>query len=131
MGILAPQFTTGCYDPPDRLKARYETVGATSTTGGAGILAELTQLALACVNETSPARDAVAFALGSLLGQHAEDREERIVTTSDTYHLMAVGEEHLSHAVQFIHAGATDERAVNIIAALARMTPDRLRAELT
>ncbi len=57
---------------------------------------------------------------------HAEDRDERPVTGADAYQLLASGGEHLSEAVKFIEKGGNSKDATRIIAALARLTPDRI-----
>ena len=98
----------------------------TTRIGGATVLQELSDRASTCVIGTTPAQDAVAFTLSEIFRQHAEDRDERPVTGDDTYLLLASGDEHLSDAVKFIEEGGSSDDATRIIAALARLTPDRL-----
>jgi hypothetical protein len=49
-----------------------------------------------------------------------------MVTGDDTYRLMASGAEHLSSAVTFLETSGSAEEAVEIIAALAMLTPARI-----
>lgn len=112
--------------PTARLHRSFVEAKKTSRIGGAAVLQELSDLASACVNGTTNAQDAVAFALSEIFRLHAEDRQERTVTTDDTYHLLASGDEHLSDAVSFIEKGGSSDDATRIIAALARLLPDRL-----
>jgi hypothetical protein len=97
-----------------------------NTIGGASVLQKLSDLASACVVGVSAAQDAVAFALSELLARHPEDRDERVVTGENNYVLLSLGEDHLSEAVNFIQEAGTADEAVRIIAALARIVPDRL-----
>jgi hypothetical protein len=108
------------------LRERYRDVASSTKIGGAEILGELGKLASSCVSGLSDAQDAVAFALSEIFARHSEDREERIVTGDDTYRLMASGAEVFSQAVDFIEVGGNSDDATRIIAALARLTPDRL-----
>jgi hypothetical protein len=94
--------------------------------GGALVLHELSELASSCVSGQTAAQDTVAFALSETLREHAEDKTERVVTGGDNYQLVASGGEHLSEAVEFIEKGGSPDDAVKIVAALARLTPDRL-----
>lgn len=110
-----------------RLSRRFLELINTTAIGGSSILQELSDLASDCVSGTSDAQDTVAFALSETLKEHAEDRDERAVTTGDNYQLIASGEECLTEAVKFIEKGGTANDAVRIAAALARLTPDRLR----
>jgi hypothetical protein len=109
-----------------RLKEYFARATADSRIGGADVLRQLSNYASACVDDTYPARDAVAFALAVIFSLHADDKDERVVTSDDSYALMASGEEHLSSAVEFLQNGSNFEEAIQIIAALARLTPDRL-----
>jgi hypothetical protein len=99
---------------------------ADRSIGGADVLKELGHLANLCMVGSSSAQDAVAFALSMILNLHAEDRCERVVTMDDTYNLIAAGEEHLSSAVAFIKIGGSCQLAVEIIAQLARLSPDHI-----
>jgi hypothetical protein len=92
----------------------------------AEILKKLSDLASASINGKSVAQDAVAFALSQILALHSDDMDDRAVTGDDAYRLMASGGEHLSDAVEFIHQGGSSEEAMQIIADLAYLTPDRL-----
>lgn len=112
--------------PVVRLRQYFAEAKRTKRIGGAAVLQELSDFASACVIGTTNAQDAVAFALFEVFQRHAEDRDERPTTTDDTYHLLASGEEHLSEAVKFIEIGGSSDDAVRIIAALARLIPDRL-----
>ncbi|SRR6266849_6096997 len=109
-----------------RLRQCFEEAKKTAGIGGADLLQRLSDLASACVDGTTNTQDAVAFVLSEIFRQHAEDRDERPVTTDDTYHLLASGEEHLSEAVNLIEKGGNSEDATRIIAALARLIPKRL-----
>lgn len=109
-----------------RLSDCYAEAKRTHHIGGAAVLQQLSDLASACVDGRSNAQDAVAFALFEVFQRHAEDRDERPVTTDDTYHLLASGEEQLSEAIKFIETGGSSDDATRIIAALARLIPDRL-----
>jgi hypothetical protein len=108
------------------LGRRFTKAKRTTEIGGAAVLEELSHLASACIDGKSNPQDAVAFALSEIFRLHAEDRDERLVTGDDTYQLMAAGEEHFSEAVKFIEIGGSPEDATRIIAALARLIPDRL-----
>ena len=109
-----------------RLRQCFAEAKRTRRIGGAAVLQQLSDLASACVIGTTNAQDAVAFSLFEVFQRHAEDREERPVTADDTYHLLASGEEHLSEAIKFIETGGNSDDATRIIAALARLIPDRL-----
>jgi hypothetical protein len=109
-----------------RLRQYFAEAKRTKRIGGAEVLQQLSDLASACVIGTTNAQDAVAFALFEVFQRHAEDRDERPTTTDDAYHLLASGEEHLSEAVKFIETGGSSDDAIRIIAALARLIPDRL-----
>ena len=111
---------------PERLRECYAEAIKIQRIGGAAVLQQLSDLASACVLGISNAQDAVAFALSEVFQRHAEDREERSVTTDDTYHLLASGEEHLSEAVKFIETGGNSDDATRIVAGLALLLPDRL-----
>ena len=78
------------------------------------------------MNGASNSQDAVAFALSEVFSLHSDDREDRPVTGNDNYLLMANGSDVLSEAVSFIDGGGNADDAIRIIAALARLTPDRL-----
>jgi hypothetical protein len=108
------------------LRQRFAKAKRSIKIGAAAVLDELSRLASACVDGKTDSQDAVAFALSELLRLHAEDREERPVTGNDNYQLMAAGEEILSEAVNFIEVGGDPKDAVRIVAALAKITPDRL-----
>lgn len=107
--------------PVKHLRQCYSEAKKTGRIGGSGVLQQLSDLASACVNGTSDAQDAVAFALFEVFQRHAEDRDERPVTTDDTYHLLASGEECLTEAIKFVETGGNSEDAIHIIAALARL----------
>jgi hypothetical protein len=109
-----------------RLSSRYWSVAPSTKIGGAAILAELENLASLCIEGLSDAQDAVAFALSEIFARHSDDRDDRPVTGDDNYLLMGNGFEVLSQAIDFIETGGNPEDAVRIIAALARLTPDRL-----
>lgn len=111
---------------PVRLRRTFNQAKTTTRIGGSAVLQELSELAAACVVGATDAQDAVAFALSELFGRHAEERYERAVTGDDTYLLMASGGEHVSEAVRFIEEGGSTDDATRIIAALARLTPNRL-----
>ena len=112
--------------PAERLRSYFNAVAPTAQMAGAAVLKKLSDLASASISNKSEAQDAVAFALSQILALHSEDLEVRQVTGDDAYRLMASGEEHLSEAVSFIEHGGKSESATRIIAALARLTPDRL-----
>jgi hypothetical protein len=109
-----------------RLRRHFDKVQASTRIGGAQVLKELGDLASACVMDESPQQDSVAFVLSQLFTLHAEDRTERQVTGSDAYLLSASGLESLQEAITFIHNGGSPDEAVHLVAALARLTPDRL-----
>jgi hypothetical protein len=109
-----------------RLRQTFVEAKATTRIGGASVLQHLSDLASACVNGVTNGQDAVAFVLSEIFRQHADDRDERPLTGNDTYHLLASGEEYLSEAVNFIENGGNSDDAARIVAALARLTPDRL-----
>jgi hypothetical protein len=111
---------------PARLRRYFTEAKKTTKIGGAAVLQELSDLASASISGTTNTQDAVAFALSEIFRLHAEDRDGRLVTGDDTYHLMASGEEHLAEAIKFIENGGSSDDATRIIAALARLTPDRL-----
>ena len=112
--------------PVAHLRQCYAEAKESRRIGGAAVLQQLSDLASACVVGGSNAQDAVAFALSEVFQRHAEDREERPVTSDDIYHLLASGEEHLQEAVKFVETGGNSDSATRIIAALARLIPDRL-----
>jgi hypothetical protein len=109
-----------------RLSSRYWSVASSTKIGGSAVLAELENLASLCIEGLSDAQDAVAFALSEIFARHSDDRSDRPVTGDDNYLLMASGFEVLSQAIDFVETGGNSEDAVRIIAALARLTPDRL-----
>jgi len=112
-----------------RLRQYYESVRKIPAIGGAGVLLKLGELTSACIEDKSHAQDAVAFALSMIFSLHAEDRDEQPVTTGDTYVLMASGgAEHIPAAIEFIENGGPADRAVEIIAGLARLTPNHIRS---
>jgi hypothetical protein len=112
--------------PEKQLRNYFNEVAPTARMAGMRVLKKLSNLASASINGKSAAQDAVAFALSQILALHSEDLDERPVTGDDAYRLMASGGEHLSEAVEFIEQGGSSEDAARIIAALARLTPDRL-----
>jgi hypothetical protein len=112
--------------PEKQLRNYFDEVAPTARMAGMRVLRKLSDLASASINGRSTAQDAVAFALSQLLALHSEDLDERPVTGDDAYRLMASGGEHLSEAIDFIEQGGSSENAAQIIAALARLTPDRL-----
>jgi hypothetical protein len=109
-----------------RLSQRLHDAIQSGQIGGALVLRELGDLASICVSGQTAAQDTVAFALSETFREHAEDKDERIVTGGDNYLLVASGGEHLSEAVKFIEKGGSPDDAVRIVANLARLTPDRL-----
>jgi hypothetical protein len=109
-----------------RLRERYRIAASSTEIGGASVLCELSRLASSCVSGASNSQDAVAFALSEVFALHSEDREDRPVTGNDNYLLMGSGSDVFSEAVSFIESGGNADDATRIIAALARLTPDRL-----
>lgn len=109
-----------------RLRREFTQAAASSTIGGSDVLAKLGRLASACIIGTSNEQDAVAFALSIVFEQHANDKDERAVTGDDAYQLLASGEEVLSEAVMLVEKGGTEKDPTRIVAALARLIPDRL-----
>lgn len=109
-----------------QLRTYFADVIGTPKIGGSAILEKLAKLAFACVTGTTAAQDAVAYALSALFREHAEDKNERIVTGNDTYLLTASGEDVLTRAVTFIEKGGSSDEAVSIIAGLAGIAPDKL-----
>src|SRR5712691_5745669 len=112
--------------PAIRLRQYFTKAVTGPQIAGAEVLQELSNLASACVNGTSTQQDSVAFTLSTVLEQHAEDMDDRPVTGNDAYRLLAAGGEHFSEAVKFIEDGGNADDSTRIIAALARLTPDRL-----
>jgi hypothetical protein len=112
--------------PSANLRKRYVESASGTQIGGASILRELSQLAENCVAGNDPARDAVAFTLSTILGLHADDRDERAVTGDDTYILMSAGADCFTAAINFIGSGGAAEDALKIISELAQVTPKRL-----
>src|ERR1700684_1337691 len=108
------------------LRLHFAKAIASTRIGGADVLRELSALASIAIDGTSPAQDAVAFALSTIFEQHADDREDRVVTGDDNYLLVASGVEVLSEAVSFVEKGGSEQNAIRLVAALARLTPDRL-----
>ena len=98
----------------------FEAVKGTAI-GGAAVLERLSDLASACITGTTAAQDAVAFALSTIFGQHAEDRDDRPVIGDDTYLLLASGYDCLSDAIKFVDEGGGADDPIRIIAALARL----------
>src|SRR6266853_5144328 len=96
------------------LSRHFTNAKTTTRIGGAAVLQELSNLASACIIGTTPAQDAVAFALSELFRQHAEDREDRIVTGDDTYLLVAVGDDALTKAVTFVEESGSSDQATCI-----------------
>jgi hypothetical protein len=112
--------------PSARLRREFDEAAKTTRIGGASVLRTLSTLAGDCITGKNPSLDSVAFTLCTILGLHADDRDERMVTGDDTYRFMASGAEHLSSAVTFLETGGSAEEAVEIIAALAMLTPARI-----
>ena len=119
-------MTGAVESPAARLRRYFIEAKRTGSIGGAQVLQQLSDLASAAVNRTTDAQDAVAFALSDVFHQHATNRDERPVPISETYFLLASGEEHLSEAVRFIEEGGESDEAVRIIANLASLALDRL-----
>jgi hypothetical protein len=113
--------------PEARLRKKFSDAIRSTEIGGARVLSELSRLAHDCVDGVCPERDAVAFALFAVLGLHADDRDERVVTGNDNYALMASGSEPFSNAVDFIETGGSATKAIEIIASLSHLTPEKLR----
>jgi hypothetical protein len=108
------------------LRAYFDRAAAGPSIGGAAVLDKLSRLSSSCIIGGSAAQDAVAFALATIFKSHSEDRADRLVTGDDTYLLMASGADELDAAIQFIEHGGSPEGAIRLVAALARLTPDRL-----
>lgn len=117
---------TGQNDPIGLLRQRYFAARNSGRIGGAEVLQGLSDIASACIIGTSDAQDSVAFALSEIFRQYAEDRSDRLLTTDDTYNLVAAAEECLSDALRFIEIGGDPNEALRIVATLAKLTPDRL-----
>src|SRR5712672_2524111 len=113
--------------PAARLRFYFAEMKQTGRIGGASILEELSKLASACMDGTTNSQDAVAFVLSDVFWQHARDRDERPVTLNETYELMALGNETLTEAINFIELGGASDEATRIAAALMRLTPGRIR----
>src|SRR5258705_13602918 len=113
--------------PATHLRSYFAEMRETGRVGGSSILEELSHMASACVDGTTNAQDAVAYALSDVSWQHARDRDERPVTLNETYELMALGNETLTEAIDFIKMGGASDEATRIVAALARLTPGRIR----
>lgn len=79
-----------------------------------------------CIAGNDPARSAVAFTLCTILGLHADDRDERAVTGVDTYVLKSASADCFTAAIKFIESGGAAEDALKIILELAQLTPRRL-----
>ena len=112
--------------PATRLRNYFAEMQESGRIGGSSILEELSRLASACIDGATNAQDVVAFVLSDVFWQHARDRDERPVTLNETYELMALGNETLTEAINFIEAGGTSDEATRIAAALMRLTPGRL-----
>lgn len=112
--------------PAESLQTYFRESSAGSRIGGAAILHELSVRASACLDGTSEARDAVTFSLSVLFQLHAEDRSERIVTGNDNYRLLSISFDDLTAAIDFLCHGTSSDDAVRIIAALARVTPEKI-----
>src|SRR6267143_209801 len=115
--------------PAARLREYFVEMKRTGRFGGASILRELSQLASACVNGTSDAQDTVAYVLSDVFWLHAVDRDERPVPATESYELLALGDDRFSEAINFIEIGGNSDDATRIAAALARLTPDRLHEQ--
>ena len=109
-----------------RLQEYYSSVIGRPAFGGANVLQHLADLALKCADGANAAQDAVAFALGMVFADHAENRSERIVTGDDNYVLTVSGAEYFTRAVKFVVDAGTAEDAVAIIAQLSQLTSDKL-----
>src|ERR1700726_1941736 len=110
----------------ERLREHFTQVGASTKIGGSRVLAQLGNMRFSCIDGRTTAQDAVAFALATIFEKHAEDRDDRPVTGDDTYLFMSSGYDELVLSVKFIEHGGSPQEALRLIAALARLTPDRL-----
>ena len=108
------------------LEAKFNEADASRTLGGTRVLEELSEAARRCMNGTSAARDAVAFAFSVILSLHAEDQDERMVHVSEARQLAEACRPVFIEAISFLKNGGTSEQAVQIIAKLARRTPDHI-----
>src|SRR5438552_303063 len=115
--------------PAARLRAYFMEMKRTGRFGGTDILRELAELASACVNGTSDAQDTVAYVLSDIFWLHAMDRDGRPVPATESYELLALGDDRFSEAISFIEIGGTSNEATRIAAALARLTPGRLHEQ--
>lgn len=106
-----------------QFREAFEQAATTSRIGGSDVLRDLAQRARRCATGASASTDAVAFALSVILEQHAEDLDDRPVTGDDTYALMSASYDDLAAAAAFLERDGPPEQAVEIIAALARLSP--------
>jgi len=113
--------------PATCLRLYFAEMQETGRIGGSSILEQLSKMAAKCVDGTTNAQDVVAFVLSDVFWQHARDRDERPVTLNETYELMALGNETLTEAINFIELGGASDEATRIAAALMRLTPGRIR----
>jgi hypothetical protein len=109
-----------------RLFEEYTEAAASSKIGGSAVLQRLGGIAAALASKAHTEQRAVAFVLSTVLSLHADDRDERIVTGDDNYHLMALGSDALSEAVHFLVSGGNAKQAIGIICRLAELTPDAI-----
>jgi hypothetical protein len=109
-----------------QLRSYFKEATRSTRIGGSAVLEHLAALASNCIDGTSPEQDAVAFTLANIFGAHAQDRDERQVTGADTYLLLGNGLDDLEKAATFVELGGEPGDAIKIIAALARLSPDRL-----
>jgi len=112
--------------PGRRFREAFERAASTSSIGGSAVLRDLAEMARACTTGKNNAIDAVAFAMSTILEQHANDLEDRPVTGDDTYALMSAGYDDLADGAKFLEKGGTAELAVEIVTALARLEPASL-----
>lgn len=112
---------------PVQLRKFFVQATESGTLGGSAVLAELAKRASACFSVSGNERRAVAFALSSLANQHAEDRDERVVTGDENVAFLTRAHQPVSNAITFIEDGGTADMAVQIIAALIELIPTHRR----
>lgn len=106
--------------PAARLLETFNVRANAGLIGGSSVLKELAGLAFACIASQDTTKDAVEFCLGHFLDSHAARRDDRPVTTDETYRFVAVAHEFISNAASFlVRDGGNSEEAVQIIADFA------------
>lgn len=109
-----------------RLRVAFDAAVQSRRINGSLVLAQLARLSFEFIKGGSDEEAAIAFALGSLLSAHSDDREERPVTSEEGYAFSATALEPISEAIRFLENGGSADDIVRVIASLAHLTPDAL-----